>query len=118
MKGAGTAELPELSAIVQLLARPVCKPICNEEQKIFGVYTWQPSADCPPIMCWGRSVTRSQGVLGSGAGIGLFPQSTAVGHSCTPNTMLSFSGRRSIFRALLPIPKVNPHPASQQFALS
>lgn len=40
----------------------------------------------------------------SGAGVGIYPLGAMLNHSCTPNTMQSFSGSRIVFRAVQHIP--------------
>ncbi len=34
------------------------------------------------------------------AGVGLYPVGAMINHSCTPNAMQSFTGRRIVFRAI------------------
>ena len=39
----------------------------------------------------------------NGTGVGVYPVGAMLNHSCTPNVMQSFAGRRIIFRAIAPI---------------
>ena len=110
MDGAGTAALPELSTIVQLLACFLCNnhTICDEEQRPIGLHTCRHSC-CLPCTALSRSARRHPfHVPIPSTGIGLFLRGAMLNHSCTPNAVQSFSGRRIVFRAVSPIPKVTP----------
>lgn len=112
MAGAVSEDLPDVKEIAYLLARFACNnhTVYNEELHPIGTsqqFCGTLLLTCCSLAVFAFAVYRCDipcDMLNLDAGIGIYPQGAMLNHSCTPNAVQSFDGKRIVFRAVAPIP--------------